>query len=58
MCKAPSDGALHISFKECAMSYSIIAVCGHVEVYDENGIFLFSADNRREARLELENEYA
>jgi len=39
------------------MSYSFIAVCGHIEVYDENGMFLFSADNRREARLELENEY-
>jgi len=40
------------------MNYSFIAVCGHIEVYDENGIFLFSADNRREARQELEKEFA
>lgn len=40
------------------MGYSFISVCGHIEVYDENGIFLFSADSRREARMELENEYA
>jgi len=52
------SGALHISLKECAMNYSFIAVCGHIEVYDENGIFLFSADNRREARQELEKEFA
>ena len=40
------------------MGYSFVAVCGHIEVYDENGTFLFSADNRWEARLELENENA
>jgi hypothetical protein len=30
---------------------------GHIQVYDQKGIFLFSADNEREAREELE-EYA
>lgn len=29
-------------------------VMGHVQVYDERGNFLFSADNEREAREELE----
>lgn len=38
------------------MSYSFVAVCGHIEVYDENGMFLFSADNRREAWLEVMDE--
>ena len=38
------------------MGYSFVAVCGHIEVYDENGMFLFSADSRREARQELEKE--
>ena len=37
--------------------YSIRYVRGHVQVYDRNGIFLFSADNEREAREELK-EYA
>ena len=32
-------------------------VMGHVQVYDYKGRFLFSADNEREAREELE-EYA
>ena len=32
-------------------------VHGHIHVYDYNGAFLFSADNEREAREELE-EYA
>ncbi len=31
---------------------SFLFVRGHVEVYDENGRFLFSADTRREAWLE------
>ena len=35
------------------MSYSIRNVCGHVEVYDFNGNFLFSADSRAEALEEL-----
>ena len=29
-------------------------VMGHIQVYDRNGNFLFSADNEREAREELE----
>ena len=33
--------------------YSIKYVRGHVQVYDRNGRFLFSADNEREAREEL-----
>ena len=32
-------------------------VYGHIQVYDYNGKFLFSADNEREAREELK-EYA
>ena len=30
-------------------------VCGHIQVYDYSGAFLFSADTEREAREELEN---
>lgn len=37
--------------------YSIRYVHGHIQVYDQRGIFLFSADTEREAREELE-EYA
>ena len=37
--------------------YSIRNVRGHIQVYDINGNFLFSADNEREAREEL-MEYA
>jgi len=37
--------------------YSIKYVQGHVQVYDHNGRFLFSADTEQEAREELE-EYA
>lgn len=33
--------------------YSIKYVRGHVQVYDGNGRFLFSADSEREAREEL-----
>lgn len=33
--------------------YSIEYVRGHVQVYDRNGKFLFSADTEREAREEL-----
>jgi hypothetical protein len=33
--------------------YSMRYVHGHVQVYDLNGNFLFSADNEREAREEL-----
>lgn len=34
--------------------YSIKYVRGHVQVYDRNGVFLFSADSEREAREELQ----
>ncbi len=37
--------------------YSMRYVHGHIQVYDERGRFLFSADTEREARMELE-EYA
>ena len=35
------------------MSYSILNVSGHVEVYDAFGRFMFSADTRSEAMQEL-----
>mgnify|MGYP003398067859 FL=1 len=35
--------------------YSMRYVQGHVQVYDWNGVFLFSADTEREAREELES---
>ena len=35
--------------------FSMRYVHGHIQVYDNNGNFLFSADNEREAREELEN---
>lgn len=35
--------------------YSIRYIYGHVQVYDNRGNFLFSADNEREAREELED---
>lgn len=34
--------------------YKIRYVHGHIQVYDANGNFLFSADSEREAREELE----
>ena len=37
--------------------YSMRYVHGHIQVYDMKGNFLFSADNEREAREELE-QYA
>ena len=40
-----------------AMAVQIRYVCGHIQVYDVNGKFLFSADSEREAREEL-MEYA
>ena len=33
--------------------YTVKYVGGHIQVYDENGMFLFSADTEREAREEL-----
>lgn len=35
--------------------YSMRYVRGHVQVYDLRGNFLFSADNEREAREELQD---
>ena len=35
--------------------YSIRNIRGHIQVYDRNGNFLFSADTEREAREELQN---
>ena len=34
--------------------YTIRYVRGHIQVYDNRGNFLFSADNEREAREELQ----
>ena len=34
--------------------YSMRDICGHIQVYDNQGNFLFSADSEREAREELE----
>lgn len=34
--------------------YTVKHVMGHIQVYDYKGNFLFSADNEREAREELE----
>ncbi len=34
--------------------YSIRYAHGHIQVYDKDGNFLFSADNEREVREELE----
>ena len=33
--------------------YTVKQIGGHIQVYDGNGTFLFSADNEREAREEL-----
>lgn len=33
--------------------YHIKNICGHIQVYDYRGNFLFSADSEREAREEL-----
>lgn len=35
------------------MDYTFKYVDGHIEVYDQNGAFLFSADNQQEALHEL-----
>ena len=37
--------------------YSIQHIRGHIQVFDPNGNFLFSADSEKEAREELK-EYA
>lgn len=36
--------------------YSMRHIGGHIQVYDKNGRFLFSADSEREAREELERD--
>ncbi len=33
--------------------FQIVYTRGHIQVYDSNGSFLFSADDEREAREEL-----
>ena len=33
--------------------YTVKQIGGHIQVYDGNGMFLFSADNEREVREEL-----
>ena len=38
------------------MGYSVISVFGHVEVYDDKGRFLFSADTHAEAMRELRDD--
>ncbi len=35
--------------------YSMKHINGHIQVYDRQGRFLFSADTEREAREELED---
>lgn len=35
--------------------FSMRYIHGHVQVYDRNGKFLFSADNEQEAREEMED---
>ncbi len=35
--------------------FKIINVRGHIQVYNNNGEFLFSADSEREAREELKD---
>ena len=35
--------------------YAIRNVNGHIHVYNDQGLFLFSADTEREAREELKN---
>jgi len=35
--------------------YSVRYVGGHIQVYDNNGAFLFSADSEWEAREELKH---
>ena len=38
--------------------YVLHHVRGHIEVYDANGAFLFSADNEQEARQFMEEQVA
>lgn len=49
--------SLQTKMERLMTMYQMRYVGGHVQVYDVSGRFLFSADNEREAREELE-EYA
>ena len=40
------------------IEYSMVWVRGHIEVYDENGRFCFSADHVSEAMEELREEFS
>lgn len=40
------------------MRYTMKTVQSHIEVYDESGLFLFSADNQQEALQELQQQEA
>jgi len=44
---------MHQQKEEPVMNCSIEYVNGHIEVYDENGAFMFSADTRKEALEEI-----
>lgn len=35
------------------MKLRIKRICGHIEVYDEGGTFLFSADTEKEAEEDI-----
>jgi len=41
--------------KEVIIMYSLRYIYGHIQVYNQKGEFLFSADSEREAREELKN---
>lgn len=40
------------------MDYQVKTVQGHVEVYDQKGLFLFSADSVAEAMAEMQQYQA
>ena len=52
-CTFPLIYYVHQRKGEPQMNCSMEYVNGHIEVYDENGEFLFSADNKQEALSEL-----
>ena len=43
------------TFERVMAMYSVRYVCGHIQVYDQRGNFLFSADSEREMREELKD---
>lgn len=58
----PIYGTLHVVYwsqirKDVAAMYAAYQVRDHVEVYDREGCFLFSADTLQEARSILTEEY-